>query len=374
MRRATRLAIFLAAVLPTLAPASAGEGPGLREETLTIPAVLSESGASRTVELEALVLRPDDAASHPLAVINHGSPRAADERSAMSPYAMWPQARAFARRGWVAVAFMRRGYGRSEGGWAETYGSCADPDYARAGFAGASDIAAVARFMAAQPYVSKGGWISVGVSAGAFATLALTANAPRGLAAAISFAPGRGSTSPDSVCGEPRLVEAFARYGATSRTPLLWVTAENDHFFGPRLVDRLAGAFERSGAKMTLVRTAPFGEDGHDLFGAQGAPIWSPIVDRFLETNGLALRQTLIDAPVPAASPPPSLDAHGREAFGAYLDSGPNKAFAAGAGTRFGWATGRRSVDEAKEAALRFCAGDIGRECRIVNVNNDPAP
>ena len=40
----------------------------------------------------------------------------------------------------------------------------------RVGKAGASDIAAVARFMSTQPYVSQGKWISVGRSAGGFAT------------------------------------------------------------------------------------------------------------------------------------------------------------------------------------------------------------
>jgi len=118
------------------------------------------------------------------------------------------------------------------GEWAETYGSCANPDYARAGRAGAEDIAAVAKFMTTEPYVSKGKWISVGVSAGAFATVALTADPPHDLAAALSFAPGRGSTTPDTVCGERQLTSAFAQFGKTSRIPLLWVSAENDHFFG----------------------------------------------------------------------------------------------------------------------------------------------
>src|ERR1700733_12064134 len=57
---------------------------------------------------------------------------------------------AFARRGFVAVAFLRRGYGRSQGEWAEDFGPCSDPDYAKAGLAGPSNIAAVARFMASQ--------------------------------------------------------------------------------------------------------------------------------------------------------------------------------------------------------------------------------
>ena len=204
----------------------------IRLDALNIPAVVAVLGGTQSVSLEAIVLRPDDGQPHPLAVINHGSPRLASDRPRMSPYGLWAQARAFARRGWVAVAFLRRGYGASEGAWAENYGSCSNPDYAAAGRAGASDIAAVAKFMTSEPYVSKGKWISVGYSAGGFATVALTADAPPGLAAAISFAPGRGSSSADTVCGEKQLVSAFAEYGKTSRVPLLWVSAENDHFFG----------------------------------------------------------------------------------------------------------------------------------------------
>lgn len=69
----------------------------------------------------------------------------AEGRPKMSPYRLWAEAVAFARRGWVAVAFLRRGYGRSQGEWV-----------------GASDIAAVAQFMSRQAYVSQGKWISVG--------------------------------------------------------------------------------------------------------------------------------------------------------------------------------------------------------------------
>ncbi len=378
MRDMTRFGIFPASFLMALVAvalsAAPSRGQEIRQEALTIPALVSGLGGPASVELEAIVLRPDDRLPHPLAVINHGSPRNENDRPTMSPYGMWAQTFAFARRGWIAVAFMRRGYGRSQGGWAETYGSCADPDYARAGRAGANDIAAVAKFMASEPYVDKAKWISVGVSAGAFATVALTADPPPGLAAAISFAPGRGSTSPDAVCGEDRLIAAFAQYGKTSRIPLLWVSAENDRFFGPRLVNQMIGAFSRAGGNATLVRTSPFSDDGHELFSAaKGIPIWSPIVDRFLRENGLALRDELIDVRAPNAAAPPRLDARGRDAFKTYLDSGPNKAFAVGGGTRFGWATARRTIDEAKKDALSFCAANASAACAIVNVNDDPA-
>ena len=372
----TRFESLAAALLLALVAGVMSAGQAWAEEirldALKIPAVISGSNGPATYELEAIVLRPDDRLPHPLAVLNHGSPRSADARPTMSPYGMWAQAVAFARRGWVTAAFMRRGYGGSEGEWVENYGSCASPDYAAAGRTAASDIAAVARFMATQPYVAKGKWISVGVSAGAFATVALTADAPRDLAAAISFAPGRGSTGPDTVCGEKQLVAAFAQYGKTSRTPLLWVSAENDHFFGPRLVAQLTAAFSNAGGNVTLVKTPPFDSDGHQLFEvASGIPIWSPIVDRFLASNNLALRDKLIDVPLPDVKPPSSLNGSGREAFVTYLASGPNKAFAVGGGAHFGWATGRRTIDQAVKDALGFCVPTA--KCAIVNVNNKPS-
>jgi dienelactone hydrolase len=359
--------LMLALVLP-LTTALAEE---LRFDAVRI--LVSAPGGIRSLELEAIVVRPDDGAAHPLAVLNHGSPRDAADRPTISPYRLWPQAVAFARRGWVVVVPMRRGYGSSQGEWAEGYGSCANPDYAAAGRQGASDIAAVARYMNAQSYVSKGKWISVGHSAGAFATLALAADAPSDLAAAIAFAPGRGSTSPDAVCGEKQLVAAFAQYGKTSRVPLLWVASENDHFFGPRLVPLLTGAFAKAGGNLTFVKTAAFGDDGHQLFTtASGIPIWSPIVDRFLAANNLVLRDRLMDITPPNVAPPPGLSSNGRETFKTYLESGPNKAFALADSSRFGWATGRRTPDEARKAAMGYCASGTSAKCRVVNVNNQP--
>nr|WP_249136706.1 CocE/NonD family hydrolase [Bradyrhizobium tropiciagri] len=276
---------------------AAGHAEGIRLEPLKIP-VPNGGGAGPSVALlDAIVLRPDDGKPHPLVLLNHGSPRSASDRPSMSPYGMWAQAAEFARRGWVAVAFLRRGYGASQGGWAEAYGSCSDPDYAKAGRAGASDLVAAAKFMTGQAYVGKGKWISVGRSAGGFATVALTSAAPPGLAAAIVFAPGRGSSGPDTVCGEAKLVDAFAQFGKSSRVPLLWVSADNDHFFGPKLVTRLSDAFAGSGGKLSLVRTGAFGSDGHMLFNESGTAIWAPIVDRFLADNKLVLRDRLLDAP-----------------------------------------------------------------------------
>lgn len=368
-------AIFLLALAVMTGSTEQGWAEAIRLDALKIPAVNSGSGGPAAIGLEAIVLRPDDGLPHPLAVLNHGSPRLASARPMMSAYGMWEQALAFARRGWVAVAFLRRGYGQSGGAWAEDYGPCANPDYATAGRAGASDIAAVAKFMTAQPYVSKTKWISVGFSAGGFATVALTADPPDDLAAAIGFAPGRGSTSSDTVCGEERLISVFAGYGRTSRIPLLWVSADNDHFFGPRLVSQLTAAFSRAGGNATFIKVPPFGRDGHQLFSAaEGVPIWSPIVDRFLLSNNLKLLDGPVDASDPVVPAPSVLDGRGREELRKYLESAPNKAFAIAGNAHFGWASGRRTVDEARKDALASCEPGAFAKCAIVNVNNRLAP
>ncbi len=85
--------------------------------------------------------------------------------------------------------------------------------------------------------------IAVGSSAGGFASIALSATAPPGLVAAISFAAGRGSRADDDVCDEEALVRAMAAFGRTSRIPMLWIYAENDKFFRP---DSLTGCTRHS--------------------------------------------------------------------------------------------------------------------------------
>ena len=68
------------------------------------------------------------------------------------------------------------------------------------------------------------------------------------------------------------------------------------------------------------------------------------------------------------AAPPPGLGKRGRKRWERYLAAGDHKAFARGAGRRFGWAAKRGSVEEAKKAAMRDCEKK-GDTCRIVSVD-----
>jgi dienelactone hydrolase len=255
-----------------------GEKSSLREQEWRIPGL-------EGVLMEATVFRPPGAGRGPLVVMNHGSPGSAEER----PYMMRPHFTAissyFVSRGYVVVLPLRRGYGATGGRWAEAYGRCATPDYFRAGLETAADIRATIDFMRRQQFVAADRTIVVGQSAGGWGTLALSSRNPPGVPAMIDFAGGRGGQQTESggVCGPDSLVSAAARYGATARVPLLWITTENDSFFEPGLVRRMVAAYNGAGGQAIHRALGPFGEDGHALAGSDaGAAIWQPLVREFL--------------------------------------------------------------------------------------------
>ena len=284
--RGMRIAVPAMLFLIVLAGRAPAAPAGLIEQSLTIAVTIDGKPAT----LEAVMIRPDGPGPFPLAVLSHGSPRRVADAETMSAAALIPQATVFARRGWAAVSFLRRGYGGSSGPRVEGYGSCGDPDYFAAGRRSAADIRAVIERLATDPVIDGRRVISVGVSAGGFASVALTAFAPPGLVAAISFAGGRGSDKADMVCREDRLIDAFRRFGQASRVPMLWVYAANDHFFGPVLARRFFDAFAGAGGRAQFIAAPAFGDDGHRLFGRRGIETWSPWVDRFLAAQGLAPR------------------------------------------------------------------------------------
>jgi dienelactone hydrolase len=347
MRRLWAVRVALAVLLSI----AGARGQSILRQELRIP--IHGAGSKG---LAAVMVRPNEAGPHPLVVLTHGSPRNAEDRSQMSPLAMLPQAIEFARRGWTAVVVMRRGYGDSGGGYAERYGQCSSPFYEGAGIASAADLRASIEYLSKLPEVDASRILSVGVSAGGFANVALSANPPPGLVAAISFAGGRGSLQSDQVCSPEALIEAFADFGKKSRIPMLWVYSENDHFFAPQLAGRFYQAFTAAGGKASFISAPAFGADGHFLFSRKGIPIWASMVDDFLKTQNLTLRAELLPAPEPPKiAPPAELSFGGKEEFREYLLSPPHKAFAASVDGHYGFSFGRRTEQDAISKALFNC-------------------
>lgn len=358
-----RALLFVAALLCAASPARADE---LHREELRIPMAIAGARG-----LEAVLIRPAAPGRHPLALLTHGAPRDAAERPVMSANRSYPQAVEFARRGFAALSVMRRGYGTSDGSFAEAAGPCERRDYLGAGKASALDLRAAIAAAERRSDVTTQGMIAVGVSAGGFASLALAADPPSGLAAVISFAGGRGSRADNEVCSEAALIEAFGAYGRTARVPTLWVYAANDKYFGPELARKMHAAFVNSGGRAQLIEAAAFGNDGHALYSAAGIPIWTPMVDEFLRAHNLGNRN-LISLTAPAIAPPQQLSAGGRAQFATYLASGPHKAFAVSPKGAFSFRTGRRTAAEAQDDALKACA-QYSAECALYAIDNSLA-
>jgi dienelactone hydrolase len=368
MRHACR--IFVSIML--LAASSAGRAwaQGLAEEPLRIP--MREAGSHG---LEAFMVRPDDDQAHPLALLTHGTPREADDRRQITALTFVPQAREFARRGWTTVIVVRRGYGTSGGSYAEDARACSSrPNYYGAGKESAKDLRASISYLSNVAHVDVSRVLSVGVSAGGFANVALTADPPANLVAAISFAGGRGSRRPDEVCNPYELVRAFGEFGRTSRVPMLWIYAENDHFFGPQIAASFYEAFTHSGGKATFIRAAAFRRDGHGLFSSGGIPLWTPMVDGFLGAQNLTLRTDLLPLPAAPDIPPPrSLPERAQAEWRNFLTFPGHSAFAVSDGGHYAYSYGRPSDKEAQKQALEHCKEAAPREDRCGLIAIPPA-
>jgi dienelactone hydrolase len=318
-------------------------------EDLRIP--MAEAGPQG---LEALLVRPAGANRYPLALLSHGSPRNVDDRAAMSARRYYGIALEYARRGFAALIVMRRGYGTSPGGRVDSIGSCAKAAYLPAAAVAVADLRAAIAAMAQRSDVTTSGMIAAGHSAGGLATVALTAQPPVGLVAAINFAGGRGSRDDDNVCNEDGLVQAFTSFGKTSRVPMLWVYATNDKFFGPDLARRLYDGFRSGGGNAKFVAAPPYGVDGHTLYSVAGRPQWTPYLDGFLREHALGSRDIL--GPPDSLPPPAQLGESGRAEFERFLASLlPHKAFAVSPNGGYGWRSGRATTDEARRDSLAAC-------------------
>jgi predicted acyl esterase len=81
------------------------------------------------LQLDTMIFIPEGQRRFPLAIVSHGSPRSAYARPGMSPSFFTYTAQWLVNLGFAVAIPMRRGYGKSQGTWAEGFGPCKDPDY-----------------------------------------------------------------------------------------------------------------------------------------------------------------------------------------------------------------------------------------------------
>lgn len=290
----TRIVLVLV-VISLAACASQSEPlPVINEGVQRVPvSVLLQDGRYASGELVVTVFRPAGVGRHPLIVINHGRAGEPEGRRNLGRARFSAAAKFFNDAGFVVAVPVRLGYGVTGGPDLEYEGACRDRHFTPVLDYAALQIAQVIEALSQRPDVDASNVVVLGQSVGGASTVALAAQNPPGLRAAINFAGGAGGdpvASPGKSCRPERLQAAYADYGRTTRIPMLWVYTENDLYWGPQWPARWLDAYNKAGGRATFVRLGPDGANGHSLF-AHSPQKWEPIVADFLRAQGFPMRK-----------------------------------------------------------------------------------
>ena len=335
---------------------------------------------SGNYELETLTVTPPGAGPFPLAVVSHGTPTRGGKSALrkLRNRQMLPIAEDFARRGYKAVIFARRGYASSSGSFQEGYGKCEDASkssYVRIARKGAEDFAAIIEALSSQRNIDGSTVIAAGHSGGGFVVSALALDPPTGLTGIVNFAGGRGGQK-NGNCSKNGFVHAFGEFGDGAKVPALWLYSSTDRMFRPKLVDRALDAYADDGAPVRLERVGAlwFTDNGHLIHFLGARELWRSRIDAFLDAIGAPNWESAPnDAGVAKPPPPSGLGERGGRRWSLYLGYPGHKAFAHGSGRQFGWSALQDTVEEAVQAAMKDCE-KRGGSCRVVSVDGAKTP
>lgn len=366
---ASALIAGLAAPSATAQEDHAYFGPRLIEERVRIPGPRGS--------IAATVLRPEGQGSYGAVVLNHGVSASARERARESSDLLINAAAVFARRGYVVVMPLRRGFGATGGEMAEDPGSCSNPDYQHAERNAADDVMVAYDYARSLPFVDPSRMILAGQSAGGMVSV-FTAGTrqPSGLVAVLAFAAGRGG-DPEVKPGIPCAIEPVARVfesvGRAIRVPVLFSYAENDLFFSPKISRQWYERFVATGASAEYALQPSFGKDGHYLFGDNlGVRYWLPTVEAFLAKHAVPFAR--LDAGDPERAPLLALERlpnvksdSCRGLYRAFLESPGPRAYAVSGDGRCGFAGGLR---DARDVAMKQCSSVAKANCALYAVDD----
>jgi dienelactone hydrolase len=353
------VALFL--VLATTMPARSGEFIEQHQ-------YLRVKIGAQTVRLDALIVKRADAKGRlPVALINHGRPTTeyeALETNLDDSSGLF--ARELARRGWLAIAVARRGFGLSDGPeQVDANAPCREGLSKSWMNADADDIQAALEVIVKRPDVDAARVVAFGFSAGGGASIALGARNLPDLLAVVSIAGGSAAAG----CSSAAFIAAdYKELGSGSHVPNLWVYARNDPKIPPADAELMRAAFSAAGGDVKFVMLDPLGDDGHAMMATTSGYLkWLPEMDSFLQAHGLPTWQ------------PSEVDfllhrlglkgANQRSYIEQYMSAPGEKALAWSTTSGASTFSMKPTIDAAKNAALQGCETTAPR-CAIVMEND----
>jgi dienelactone hydrolase len=279
--------ILLAAALLL---AARGAGAAIVEELVHVPVMVRHEilGEVRH-ELPVTVFRDDARPRAPFVVLGHGRATSATANAALGQARYTANSRYLVSLGFAVFVPTRIGYGIAGGQDLEYSGECAAKRYAPGYDAAAQQTRAVVAYARGRPDIDPGRGLVMGQSYGGATAIAVAADPPEGVRAAVNFAGGGGgrpSTHPGQPCSPMAMERLFGGYGATARIPTLWLYAPNDRYMGERHPRAWFEAFLRAGGRGRFVALPEHGEDGHSSF-TRNPGAWRPAFEAFLREAGL---------------------------------------------------------------------------------------
>jgi dienelactone hydrolase len=277
----TRLVILLA----VLGAFVGGAAPSAWSDELTeTQASFPVNVGGSTFHLEGLVIRKSEVQGRlPIAVFTNGGEATATAGAAVTMATYAHYARDLARRGWLAVVTLRRGFGASEGDRPKPV-TCQGASFDAWATTAADDLQATIDGVSQRPDADATRVIVIGSEIAGVAAVALSARNPRGLMGVVAVSGGLQSESNCPI--NDVLVDRFKNFGTRSRVPNLWIYSKSDKIFGPDLADRLHSAFLDGGGDVKFVMFFHDGDVGTAIFG-QATRAWYTQMDGFLRANNL---------------------------------------------------------------------------------------
>lgn len=262
----------------------------LQEEQFDLPVrVVNAYGKQVDHTIKVTVFSDDtNPKPAPVLVLGHGRAAEQQDRAKMGRSRYSVASKFFVERGFIVALPTRIGYGVTGGEDVEDSGYCQNKNYPPVFAAAVTQTLAVLDAVRQRPDAAKDRALVVGQSFGGALSVAVAAQNPPGVVAAINFAGGNGGnpmTHPRYPCAPGGIERMFGSYGKTARIPVLWIYTENDQYFGAEYPREWFKAFTDAGGNGEFVQFPPHGEDGHILF-TRFPQVWQPKIGEFLDAVG----------------------------------------------------------------------------------------